>query len=384
MSSVYPSRPALNLEQLSTPCLVLERGKLARNLARLATAAAARGVRLRPHLKTAKCAEIAHLAAPDRAPITVSTLREAEYFAYHGWTDIFYAVGLGPGKRVRTAELLRAGVRLVTMVDHPATAAAIAEFAQREKLTFRTVIEIDSGDRRGGVAPSSAQLLTIARTLGRHFAGVATHGGHSYAARTEAEIAAVAQMEVEAVRIAATRLHIDGFPSEIVSVGSSPTALVAGIDLAGVTEVRAGVYMFWDLFQAGLGVCAIDDIALTVLAEIIGRPADRPNEFLIDAGAFALSKDISTAALPPEKNAGYGWLCDLDGSLLPGLRVARTWQEHGLVVSNTPLPADAFPIGSRVRVLPNHACPTAAAHDRYFVVNANREVAAEWPRLNGW
>ncbi|MBI2517290.1 MAG: alanine racemase [Opitutae bacterium] len=384
MSSVYPPRPALSLELLSTPCLVLEREKLARNLARMAATVAARGVHLRPHLKTAKCAEIAHLAAPDRAPITVSTLREAEYFAHHGWTDIFYAVGFGPGKLARAAGLLRAGVRLVTMVDHPDTAAALAEFAQREKLTFRTVIEIDSGDHRGGVTPSSALLLTIARALGRHFAGVATHGGQSYAARSPQEIAAVAQTEVECVRIAATRLHMDGFPSEIVSVGSSPTALAAGLDLTGVTEVRAGVYMFWDLFQAGLGVCTVDDIAVTVLAEVIGRPADRPNEFLIDAGSFALSKDTATAALPPEKNAGYGWLCDLDGRHLPGLRVARTWQEHGLVVSDAPLPAGSFPIGSRVRVLPNHACPTAAAHDRYFVTTGDRGIVAEWPRVNGW
>lgn len=384
MSSVYPTRPALSLEQLSTPCLVLEREKLARNLARMAATVAARGTRLRPHLKTAKCAEIAHLAAPDRAPITVSTLREAEYFAHHGWTDIFYAVGFGPGKLARAAELLRAGVRLVTLVDHPATAAAIAEFANREKLTFRTVIEIDCGDRRGGVTPDSPQLSAIARALGRHFAGVATHAGHAYAGRSETEIAAIAQLEVESVRLAATRLHMGGFPSEIVSIGSSPTALAAGVDLAGVTEVRAGVYMFWDLYQAGLGLCSVDDIALTVLAEVIGRPADRPNEFLIDAGAFALSKDSSTAALPPEKHAGYGWLCDLDGRFLPGLRVARTWQEHGLVVSDTPLPAGSFPIGSRVRVLPNHACPTAAAHDRYFVTTGARGIVGEWPRVNGW
>ncbi|WP_415910205.1 hypothetical protein [Oleiharenicola sp. Vm1] len=86
----------------------------------------------------------------------------------------------------------------------------------------------------------------------------------------------------------------------------------------------------------------------------------------------------------PEKNAGYGFVCDLDGRRLPGLRVARTWQEHGLVVSAEPLAPDAFPIGSRVRILPNHACPTAAAHDRYFVVNGTRDLVAEWPRVNGW
>jgi D-serine deaminase-like pyridoxal phosphate-dependent protein len=362
---------------------VLDHARLERNLARMAATAAARGVRLRPHLKTAKCAAIAHLAAPAGAPITVSTLREAEYFAHHGWNDIFYAVGLGPGKLPRVAALLQAGVRLITMVDHPDMAVALAVFARSQEQSFRTVIEIDSGDRRGGVTPDSPLLPEIARILGANFAGLATHAGHSYqAANAEARLAA-AQAEAGALRAAATCLHAAGHPCGILSLGSSPTAL-AGADLAGITEVRAGVYIFWDLYQAGTGVCTDDDLALSVLAEVIGRPASRPDEFLIDAGAFALSKDASTAVLPPERNAGYGWVCDVAGRRWPGLRVARVWQEHGLVVSDQPLPSGAFPIGSRVRILPNHACPTAAAHDRYFVVDGGLDVVAEWPRVNGW
>lgn len=384
MSSAFPSRPAASLESLSTPCLVLERGKLARNLARMAATLAIRGVRFRPHLKTAKSVDIGRLAAPPpEGAITVSTLREAEYFAYHGWGDLFYAVGLGPGKLARVAALLRQGVNLLTMVDHVDAAAAIRGFAQRDALTFRTVIEIDCGDRRGGVPPDSAELPAIARTLGPCFAGVATHGGHSYGERDAAGFARVAQAEVDALRAAATRLHAAGFPSSVLSLGSSPTALAA-VDLTGITEVRAGVYMFWDVYQAGIGACTLDDITVSVLAEVIGRPAHRPNEFLIDAGAFALSKDVSTAKLGPGKDAGYGLVSDLDGDVVPGLRVANTWQEHGLVVSDRPLAPDAFRIGSRVRILPNHACPTAAAHDRYFVVNHSRDVLAEWTRVNGW
>ena len=383
MSSDYPHRSSPSLAQLPTPCLLLERAKLARNLARMASAVAARGVKFRPHLKTAKSAEIAHLAAPGGSPITVSTLREAEYFAYHGWNDIFYAVGLGPGKFARATALLRDGVRLVTMVDHPDTAAAVYAHALQTGVPFHTVIEIDCGDHRGGVPPDSDQLVAIARTLGPCFAGVATHGGFSYTAPHRAALVAAARAEAAAVVYAASVLQGEGFRSEIVSLGSSPTAL-AGVDLSGITEVRAGVYMFWDAYQAGIGQCSLDDIAMSVLAEVIGRPAARPNEFLIDAGAFALSKDTSTAALSPEKNAGYGWVCDAAGHYLPGLRVAKTWQEHGLVVSDTPLPSDAFPIGSRVRILPNHACPTAAAHDRYFVLGENSAVVAEWPRVNGW
>lgn len=384
MSSEFPRRSAASLESLSTPCLVLERGKLAHNLAHMAATLAIKGVRFRPHLKTAKSADIARLAAPPpHGAVTVSTLREADYFAHHGWRDVFYAVGLGPGKLARVGALLRQGVGLVTLVDSVAAATALRDYARREELSFRTLIEIDCGDRRGGVPPDDPLLLEIARALDTHFAGVATHGGQSYDERAPGGFAVVAQTEADALRVAATRLHASGFPSAILSLGSSPTALAA-VDLTGITEVRAGVYMFWDVFQARIGACSLDDLALSVLAEVIGRPAHRPDEFLIDAGAFALSKDISTAKLGPERDAGYGLVADLDGAPQPGLRVKQVWQEHGLVVSDTPLAPDAFPIGSRVRIFPNHACPTAAAHDRYFVVNGTRDVVAEWTRVNGW
>lgn len=384
MSSVFPARPAASLADLPTPCLVLERGRLERNLGRMDAAVRGRGARLRPHLKTAKSADVARLAAPPPdGAIAVSTLREAEYFAHHGWTDIFLAVGLSPGKFARAAALLRQGVRLVTMLDHPEVAAALAAFAGRGDLRFRNVIEVDCGEHRGGLPPDSDELVATARALGPHFAGVATHGGQSYAARGQEAFAAVAVDEVAALRAAAVRLHAAGFPSEILSLGSSPTALAATA-LNGVTEVRAGVYMFWDAFQAGIGACGLEDVALTVLAEVIGRPSARPNEFLVDAGAFALSKDISTAALGAEKDAGYGLVCDLDGRVLPGLRVTRVWQEHGLVRAPAPLDPARFRVGDRVRIIPNHACPTAAAHDRYFVVEGSPAVLGEWPRVNGW
>lgn len=384
MSSVFPSRPSASLADLPTPCLVLDRGRLDRNLARMEASVRQRGSRLRPHLKTAKCAEVARRAAPPPAgAIAVSTLREAEYFAHHGWTDVFLAVGLGPGKFARAAALLRQGVRLVTMLDHPQTAAALAACAAEQGVAFRTVVEVDCGEGRGGLPPEGDELLATARALGPHFAGVATHGGQSYHARGPEAFAAVAATEAGALRGAAARLHAAGFPSAILSLGSSPTAL-AEVDLTGITEVRAGVYMFWDAFQAGIGACTQDDVALTVLAEVIGRPTARPSEFLVDAGAFALSKDTSTAALGAEKDVGYGLVCDLAGRPLPGLKVARVWQEHGLVRAPAPLDPARFRLGDRVRILPNHACPTAAAHDRYFVVDGSTEVWGEWPRVNGW
>ncbi len=379
MTSTAPS----TLATIVTPGLVLDRARLRRNLARMAERLAARGVPLRPHLKTTKSLPIARMAAPnDESPITVSTLAEAEYFAGGGYRDIFYAAGLGPGKFARAAALSRAGVALVTMVDAPRTAQLLTEAATAAGVRFRTVIEIDCGEHRGGMPPDSPDLIATARALGPNFAGVATHGGQSYGARSESETETVANDEAKAVQTAAQRLAAAGFTCQMVSLGSSPTAL-AGADLTGVTEVRAGVFMLWDLFQAGIGACRLDDLALSVVAEVIGRPPGR-NEFLIDAGAFALSKDLSTAALAPERQAGFGWVCDLDGRLLPGLVVRRVWQEHGLVVATDPLPQGSFPIGSRVRILPNHACPMAAAYSHYNVVEAGTDVVATWARINGW
>ena len=161
-------------------------------------------------------------------------------------------------------------------------------------------------------------------------------------------------------------------------MGSSPTALHAR-SFTGVSEVRAGVYMFGDLFQAEIGTHAIEDIAVTVLTSVIGR---RPGMLLVDAGGLALSKDRSTEAVP--RDYGFGLVLDIAGKpRLGDAIVRRAYQEHGLVELDPAYPID-LPIGAKLRIAPNHTCMTAAAHDRYYVVDGGDEVIAVWPRVNGW
>ena len=316
---------------------------------------------------------------------TVSTLKEAEYFAAHGHRDLMYGVSIEPGKFARAAALIRSGVRLIVTCDHPHVARALAEAGAGLGVRFPTAVEIDCGEHRSGLAPDDARIADIAALLhagpGTELVGVCTHSGHSYAGRALAEHRAVAEDERAAAVYAAEALQAHNLPCPLVSLGSTPVALHAE-HLKGITEVRAGVYMFGDLFQTGIGSCRREEIAISVLTAVIGHRPER-NLLLVDAGALALSKDTSTAKLPPSQNAGFGLVATLAGEVIPGITVAGVYQEHGLITGPGPIDFARFPLGSRLRILPNHSCLTASAYDRYHVLAGGR-LMAEWPRISGW
>jgi D-serine deaminase-like pyridoxal phosphate-dependent protein len=234
------------------------------------------------------------------------------------------------------------------------------------------------------VTPDDPALVDVASALrdGAVLRGVMTHAGGSYNCRSEEALVAMAEQERAGAVHAAARLRAAGHDAPVVSVGSTPTALSAR-SLAGVTEVRAGVFVFFDLVMAGVGVCREDDIALSVLATVIGHRHDT-GWLITDAGWMAMSRDRGTAKQPVDQ--GYGVVLDVDGRPLRGWWMSDANQEHGILSRRDGAPVDfaRFPIGCRVRILPNHACATAAQHDAYHVVDGTRDVAASWPRFSGW
>jgi D-serine deaminase-like pyridoxal phosphate-dependent protein len=376
-----------SLDGLDTPCLVLERGKLERNLARMRDHLAKLKVALRPHVKTAKSYDVARLALSGQpGGITVSTLKEAEQFFAHGITDILYAVGITPHKLDHVAELRRKGADITIILDNVESARIVAVRGAELGVRFPALIEIDSDGHRSGVKPADAALIEIGRMLesgaGAQLRGVMTHAGDSYNCDTVEKIRAMAVRERDAVVRCATRLREAGLPCPIVSVGSTPTATYSE-NLDGVTEVRAGVYMFFDLVMAGLNVCTIDDIAVSVLATVIGHQPDK-SWIITDAGWMAMSRDRGTASQKVDQ--GYGVVCDVAGAPLKDLLVVSTNQEHGIIGrrGGGALDAAKYPVGTLLRVLPNHTCATAAQHDRYHVVEGDTRVSAIWPRFSGW
>lgn len=370
------------LHNIQTPALLLDRAKFERNVARLKERLAGLGVPLRPHMKTAKSVDILRLMAPEA--ITVSTLKEAEVFADAGARDILYAVGLAPSKIARVQALRAQGADLTVVVDSLAAAQALAQGADDP---VPVLIEVDTDGHRAGVRPQDEErLVAIGRALaagpGSRLRGVMTHAGGSYGAFGLAGHEAAAEAERAGAVAAAETLRAAGLPCPVVSVGSTPTAHAAR-SLAGATEVRAGVYMFGDLVQAGLGVIGVDDIALSVLASVIGHQAER-GWIIVDAGWMALSRDRGTSG--HEVDQGYGLVCSATGEPFGDLVVADANQEHGVLAlrggSSGALPQ--LQVGDLVRILPNHACATAAQHDRYHVVGAGGDSEAEWPRFSGW
>lgn len=375
------------IEDLPTPCLLLNPVRMQRNIDRLQTHLTRLGVTLRPHLKTCKSFEIARLLMPTPAgPATVSTLHEAELFASDGVRDILYAVGIAPNKLARVLALRRAGVDLSVILDSPEQAQAVAAASREARERIPALVEIDSDGHRAGLRPGDPRLLEIGRILqegGAELRGVMTHAGGSYDHPGAEALAAAAEQERAAVAQCAEALRDAGLPCPVVSVGSTPTAHFAR-DLTGVTEVRAGVYVFHDLVMAGLGVCNLDDIAISVLATVIGHQSEK-GWILTDAGWMAMSRDRGTANQRVDQ--GYGLVCDLEGQPCPDLILTRATQEHGALAlregSTETLPD--LPVGALVRILPNHACATAAQHDCYHVLGEDgRRITDIWPRFGGW
>ncbi|RWB55442.1 alanine racemase [Mesorhizobium sp.] len=379
----------MELNNLSTPSLILDRMLLEANTRRMTRRLKDHGVRFRPHMKTAKSIEVARVAiAGNFGGVMVSTLKEAEYFASHGICDITYGVTVLPDKLARIAELVKRGIKMSVILDQLGLVREVNRQALDLGIVVDVLIELDSGEQRAGVLSGSEELLDIGRALaelpGTRLEGVLTHAGHSYQSRTIEDIRKVAEEERAVAVSAAERLRAIGLAVPVVSVGSTPTA-THGVNFAGVTEVRCGVYMFGDVMQSEIYSCGREDISLSVLATVIGH---RPqfNTALIDAGALALSKDRSTAASGLPEDVGFGMVMDVHcQERISGVTVGHVYQEHGLLVSQGPFPYDALPVGSKVRILPNHACMTAAMYDRYHAVAGNQDGdIVEWPRINGW
>lgn len=381
--------PTSSLQDPLTPFAVVDRSVIDANVARLAGRLESLNVPLRLHVKTSKSVEVTqrvHLNGPQ--PIAVSTLAEAEYFAEAGYTDILYAVGLAPAKLDRVAALHARGVEAIVLLDSVEQAEAVAAASRVSGHRIPALIEIDCDGHRSGLRPEAPELLEIGRILhdgGAELRGVLDHAGESYFSSGADAQARDAAAERAALVDAAARLREAGLPCPVLSSGSTPTAH-APSDGQGITELRAGNFVFFDLVMAGIGVCRLDDIALSVVVTVIGHQREK-GWILTDGGWMAMSRDRGTAA--QQVDQGYGVVARVDGEIIPDLIMTGASQEHGILELRDSAAGELpeIPVGTRLRLLPNHACATASQYPQYSVVDRTAEpgrIVDTWFRCSGW
>jgi D-serine deaminase-like pyridoxal phosphate-dependent protein len=372
-----------DLQTLKTPSLVLDVERVRSNAQRISQIAKTNDVRLRPHIKTHKCIELAQIqTAGHGGALTASTLAEVRAFSKHGFDDITYAVPIEPGKFDEAIEIAGSGVQLNLITDSLDIPPLLNKSLQETGIKMNVFLKVDCGYHRCGVEPPSAEAFQIPRLIANasnlNFAGILTHAGHSYNARSEEEITAIARHERDSMTQLAAQLQSDGIEVPIVSIGSTPT--ITRIDhLQGIDEIRPGNYIFFDAAQAAFGSCDFEDCALTVLAAVIHIDRSR-KKVILDAGAIALSKDRGAVEL--DSTCGYGRVLDLAGKET-GWRLESLSQEHGAFhVKDEAIP-ESLQVGTRLRVLANHSCLTAAQHPFYNVLE-NGRIIDKWKIHSGW
>lgn len=352
-------------QQITRPTLLLDAAKAQRHIARMAQKAQASGVRLRPHFKTHQSAEVGEWFRQQGVQaITVSSVQMAHYFAGHGWTDITIAFPVNV-REIEEIAALAWQVRLGLLVESVETAV----FLHHHLPTPADVwLKIDVGYHRTGIdwqdeslATAVAQAISAAPQL--RLMGLLTHAGHTYQARSAAAVQAIYRQMVARLQSVQTALARHGWQVAI-SIGDTPSASVM-TDFPGVDEIRPGNFVFYDLMQAQIGACTLEDIAVALACPVVASHPAR-QQLVLYGGAVHLSRE----ALHGEEGVSYGRIARLTGAgwqILPYHVVALS-QEHGIVQGDETLLAETA-VGDLLLVLPVHSCLTADLMRGYLTLD---------------
>jgi D-serine deaminase-like pyridoxal phosphate-dependent protein len=339
--AVAPLPADISDPAIDTPCLLIDLDILAANVARMAALARRSAVKLRPHAKTHKSAQVAKMQLDAGATgICVATVGEAEVMRAAGITDILVAYNIvGEAKLARLLPLCTDG-GITLAADSLEVAEGYSRLATATGRPIPVLLEIDSGMRRTGIEPKLAGQVgsKIAALPGLELIGILTHAGHAHDVFAHPEIEAVARQEATAMQQARDELDRQGVPVQVVSAGSTITApYLSSAD--GITEIRPGTYVFNDLRTLEMYACTPDQIAATILATVVSVASDR----------VVLNAGNKTLTMTSTQQHGFGKIKNR-----PRASFVRLSEEHG--VASAAGGDSKLRVGDRVEILPIHIC----------------------------
>jgi D-serine deaminase-like pyridoxal phosphate-dependent protein len=361
----------MTLTELRTPCVLVDRARMERNLDRMQAAATARGLRLRPHAKTHKSVELARRQiAGGAVGICCAKLGEAEVFAEAGVEDIRLPYPLNPVNAERVVELLDR-TRLSFIVDDVDVARGWSDAMQRAEREVEVLVKVDVGFHRCGIDPeaddAAKSIAAVAALPGLRFRGLLSHAGQAYGASSEAELKGIADQEARTMASLVEQLRALRVEVPEVSVGATPPIRYS-LEQDGITEVRSGNYIYFDRTQVSLGAASWDDCALTVLARVVSKPAG--DRVILDSGSKTLTNDLARGFSP---SPGYGAvLQSITGEQKQNedLIAERLSEEHANVrVKNG---SSRLRVGDLVRIVPNHSCVVSNLVDAAWLMDGEK------------
>jgi D-serine deaminase-like pyridoxal phosphate-dependent protein len=360
------------------PTLLLNRERAIRNIERMADKARRSGVRFRPHFKTHQSAAVGEWFRPFGVEaITVSSVEMALYFAQHGWTDITIAFPVNI-LEIDTINALAGQIDLGLLIESTETVTFLAE-----KLTASVNIwvKVDVDYGRTGISWSNFDdLAAVARQAqtspGLTLRGLLTHAGHTYRARSKADIETIYRDMVRKMQAAREMLAAEGIGPLEVSIGDTPSCSVVA-DLSAVDEIRPGNFVFYDVMQLEIGSCREEDIAVAVACPVVVKHPER-RQLVIYGGAIHLSKEMITVG--GLSMFGYVTRLEADGwsPRLANAYVSGLSQEHGLVTADVDTIARTA-IGEVLAILPVHSCLAVSALRKYCLLTGEEYEGMSLP-----
>lgn len=359
----------MNFIQLDTPCLIIDKQIMEKNLKRMQDYADSAGVSLRPHTKTHKTPALAlrqkELGA---CGITVAKVSEAEEMEKSGIDDIFIANEIVGTEKLKRIAFLSDRIRISFGLDSIEQADIVERCFTDVNRTAEVLIEIEVGENRSGIIEETdfLALLSHLKTCPHiHLKGVFSHDGCSYKAKDRIACHEICIEAQKRTLHFANLAQTHGFQVEVVSIGSTPPLVSGAPILPGITEIRPGTYIFMDAAQAAaLG----DDscCAASVLAQVISRPTDE--RVILDVGAKGLTMQRRSEGICSV--SGLGSLKDY-----PGVYIEQMYDEHAIIYNRDF--RRQVRVGDKVRIIPVHICPVVNLYHKAYIIDENGEVTGE-------